>query len=310
MRLIAIVLVLAAGSLAHAANLEHPENLSGKRVSVPCSEIRLVRSTAGDGTFSFAESPNFRIYWSTDEAALRRLAERCERMAANTKQAWLGKECNSPWTPKCEVVVHPETAGYVQTMGPGSEQTSGCATIRLEEGRVVVRRIDLRADALDWKTETLPHELTHVVLADRFCRTRIAPWADEGIAMLAETPEKLGRRLADLRRVAAGGMVYAVHDLLNVRSSPDPASARAFYGQSLALVGLLLDRGSREQLLQFVDASQLRGPEVALREVYGLGQAAEFERQFREYQLTERPLAWSNQRLLAATIAPQSAATR
>ena len=149
-----------------------------------------------------------------------------------------------------------------------------------------------------------------MVLADRFCRSRISPWADEGIAMLAETPEKLSRRLADLRRVAVGGTVYAVHDLLNVRSSPDPASRAAFYGQSLALVGLLLDRGSREQLLQFVDASQLRGPEAALREVYGLGQAAEFERQFREYQLTERPLAWSNQRLLAATIAPQAAATR
>ena len=128
--------------------------------------------------------------------------------------------------------------------------------------------------------------------------------------MLAETPEKLSRRLADLRRAAAGGAVYAVHDLLNVRSSPDPASRAAFYGQSLALVSLLLDSGSREQLLQFVDASQLRGPDAALREVYGQGRAAEFERQFREYQLTERPLAWSNQRMVAATLAPQAAATR
>ncbi len=192
-------------------------------------------------------------------------------------------------------------------MGPGSEQTSGCATIRLEEGRVVVRRIDLRADALDWKSETLPHELTHVVLADRFCRTRIAPWADEGIAMLAETPEKLSRRLADLRRVAADGAVYAVHDLLNVRSSPDPASRAAFYGQSLALVSLLLDCGSREQLMQFVDASQRRGSDAALREVYGLGRAAQFEQQFREYLLTERPLAWSSQKMVVAAIGPAQA---
>ena len=80
MRLIAIVLVLGSGSLVHAANLEHPENLSGKRVSAPSSEIRLVRSTAGDGTFSFAESPNFRIYWSTDESALRR--------SRNVANAW------------------------------------------------------------------------------------------------------------------------------------------------------------------------------------------------------------------------------
>jgi hypothetical protein len=309
-RIAVVVLLLTVSSLVRAEASGALDTAAGNKVSTQSSRIKLVRSTSGEGSYCFAESPNFRVYWTTGEGDLRALAERCERMAANTKQAWLGKGCVSAWTPKCDVVVHPETAGYVQTMGPGSEQTSGCATIRLEEGRVVVRRIDLRADALDWKSETLPHELTHVVLADRFCRTRISPWADVGIAMLAETPEKLSRRLADLRRVAADGSVYAVHDLLNVRSSPDPTSRAAFYGQSLALVSLLLDRGSREQLLQFVDASQLRGPDAALREVYGLGQASDFERQFREYLLTERPLAWSNQRLVAATMAPQAAATR
>jgi hypothetical protein len=309
-RIAVVVLLLTVSSLVRAEASGALDTAAGNKVSTQSSRIKLVRSTSGEGSYCFAESSNFRVYWTTGEGDLRALAERCERLVVIAKQAWLGKECNSPWMPKCDVVVHPETAEYVQTMGPGSEQTSGCATIRLEEGRVVVRRIDLRADALDWKSETLPHELTHVVLADRFCRTQIAPWADEGIAMLAETPEKLSRRLADLRRVAAGGTVYAVHDLLNVRSSPDPASRAAFYGQSLALVSLLLDRGSREQLLQFVDASQLRGPDAALREVYGLGQVAEFERQFREYQLTERPLVWSSQRLVAATIAPQAAATR
>jgi hypothetical protein len=308
-RVIAVLLLFTGSTLAHAAGNDRLAVPSGKSASSPSSGIRLFRSTTGTGAFFLAESPNFRIYWSTDESDLRALAERCERMAATSKEAWLGKDRISPWSPKCDVVVHPETAEYVQAMGPGSEQTSGCATIRLEEGRVVVRRIDLRADALDWQSETLPHELTHVVLADRFCSTRISPWADEGIAMLAETPEKLRRRLAELRRVAASGTVYTVGDLVNVRTSPDPASRAAFYGQSLALVSLLLDCGSRQQLLQFVETSQLEGPNAALRDVYGMPQAGQFERQFREYLLTERPLAWSSQKMVAAAIVSQTRAT-
>ena len=173
MRLIAVVFVLTAGSVVYAANLEHPKFRLAKecplRIRRFGSSARL-RATAPS---LLPSRRNFRIYWSTDESALRALVERCERMATNTKQAWLGKECASPWTPKCDVVVHPETSAYVQTMGPGASRLPACATIRLEEGRVVVRRIDLRADVLDWKSETLPHELTHVVLADRFCRTRI-----------------------------------------------------------------------------------------------------------------------------------------
>jgi hypothetical protein len=301
-RVIPVVLLLVGSTLVRAADDDRADMPSAKRASTMSSGVRIVRSTSGGEACSLAESPNFRIYWSTEESELRALAERCERLAAGSKEAWLGKTRAVLWTPKCDIVVHSQTAEYVQSLGPGSEQTSGCATIRLEQGRVVVRQIDLRADALDWKSETLPHELTHVVLADRFCSTRISPWADEGIAMLAETPEKLKRRLADLRQVATVGMVYGVRDLVNVRTNPEPSSRAAFYGQSLALVSLLLDSGSREQLLQFVEASQLKGHEAALREVYGKGQAAEFERQFREYQLTERPLAWSNQKMVAAAI--------
>jgi hypothetical protein len=297
-RALAVVLLLAGGTFVRAADGDPSRSSTGEKLSSQAADIRLVRS-ASDGRFCYAETPNFRVFWSTEESDLRALAERCEQLAATSKQAWLGKDQASLWTPKCDVVVHAEMAAYIQAMGPASEQTSGCATIRLDGGRVVVRRIDLRADALDWRSETLPHELTHVILANRFSRTRISPWADEGIAMLGETPEKLKRRLADLRGVAAVGTVYTVGDLMNVRTCPDPAYRAAFYGQSLALVSLLLDSGSRRQLLQFVETSQSKGVEAALHDVYGIREGAEFERHFRQYQLTERPLAWSNQKLVA-----------
>ena len=242
------------------------------------------------------------LVWSGGRTA--RLAERCEQLAAASKETWLGKARSTVWMPQCDVVVHSDVAEYVECLGSGSEQTSGCATIRLEEGRVVVRRIDLRADGLDWKSETLPHELTHVVLADRFCRAQIPPWADEGIAMLAESAQKLKQRLTDLRQVASGGLVYTPRELVSVKSSPEPAFRAAFYGQSLAMVSLLLDCGSREQLLEFVDASQTKGFDAALREVYGNQRSREFNRQYRECLLTDRALAWARQDTVAAAIGP------
>ncbi len=314
MRSAALFLLAVLGTSAFAADSASPTKKSPRMASA----VTLRPSSCACGRCCVAVTANFRIFWCAEERDIRELAESCERLAADLKGTWLRKNSSADgtpgpsetpvgdWTPKCDVVVHPDVAAYVQALGPGSQQTSGCATIRLDSGRVVLRRIDFRADALDWQTETLPHELTHVVLADRFCRQRISPWADEGIAMLAETPEKLKRRLGELRQVAAGGATYAARDLINVRTSPEPAYRPAFYGQSLALVSLLLDWGSREQLLQFVETSQARGPESALREVYGARHANEAEQQFRDYLLTERPLIWSRQNVLAAATQSKS----
>jgi hypothetical protein len=235
---------------------------------------------------------NFRIYWCTSEANIRQLAAACERLAAGARERWLGDTHPAAWTPFCEVVVHPDTNAYVACVGPGSQTTSGCSTIGLDQGRVVLRRIDLRADALDWDTESLPHELMHVVLADRFSQQRISPWADEGIAMLAESPEKLKRRLAELRRAASHGAIYSLSDLLNVRSRPQPAYRDAFNGQSVALVGLLLDWGTPAQCVDFVAASQEKNWQAALRDVYG-ERAHELERSLSDSIWTEHAARWA-----------------
>ncbi len=235
-----------------------------------------------------ADTPNFRVHWCTSESNARELAEHCERMTAGFRKSWLGIDRASPWAPRCEIVVHNEMNSYVGFLGPGSEQTSGCATIRLDEGRVVFRRIDLRADSHDWRTESLPHELTHVVLADRFSMRRMAPWADEGIAMLSESQGKLERRMAELRRVSAQGALFTARGLVGVRASPQPSSRVAFYGQSVALVSVLLERGTRDQLLRFAEASQVDAPEAALRDVYGTGGWAEVEQRLGEFVWGDR----------------------
>jgi hypothetical protein len=224
-------------------------------------------------------------------------------MTAAAQAAWLAVGPARAWTPKCEIVVHHEVGDYVAYLGPGSEQTSGCATIRLDQGHVVMRRIDLREDALDWRTESLPHELMHVVLADRFSNRRIPPWADEGIAMLSETVQKRERRMTELRRVAANGTTYAVRDLMAVQSCPEPALRNAFYGQSVALTGLLLEWGTRKQLLEFVEASLDAGPDAALTAVYGNRAAVDLDKRLIASIWSDSPVRVAS-RFAAASLAP------
>jgi hypothetical protein len=297
-RIVAAIFVLAVGTWVTAGEVEGPKASSARDAAHPPT-VALIHWPSPNGDSLVASTPNFRISWAAPEESVRELALRCEQLAAVARGAWLGKGGLGNWTPKCDVVVHSHVTQYVQSLGPGSEQTTGAATIRLDGGRVVLRRIDLRADGVGWNTEVLPHELTHVVLADRFCKIQIPPWADEGIALLSESPERMKQRLSELRQAAGGGFLYGARDLVAIKTSPQPEFRQLFYGQSLALVSLLLDCGSREQLLQFVDASQSKGFDAALRDVYGDRCLAEFDRRFNGYVMTDRPLAWARQNVLA-----------
>lgn len=251
------------------------------------STVTLRRSACQCCQCYVAETPNFRVHCCTSPDRLRELAESCERLKARCQTMWLG-ETSTSWQPRCEVVVHSTVGVYCRTLGPGSERTSGCSTVRLDKGRVAERRIDLRSDAEGWLSESLPHELTHVVLADRFTERRIPAWADEGIAMLAESPDKLQRRLNELRGVVAAGRTLGLRQLVSLENGPTSESRAAFYGQSVTLAGLLLERGTPQQLIQFVEAGQRDGHDTALRDVYGVESWSTLESEWRSFAASQR----------------------
>jgi hypothetical protein len=303
MRLFVATLLLAGFTLVRAEAAEPTSSASGRDSSI------VVNPSSVDWCQWIVDTPNFRIYWCPATGDVRPFAAQCERLAAISRRRWLGKESAQRWLPKCDVVVHRGVTEYVACLGPGSQATSGCATIRLDEGRVVLRRIDLRVDAADWMSESLPHELMHVVLADRFSLRRIPPWADEGIATLSESTARLNQRLSGLRQSAARGSLYTFQELIHVETGPQPAARDAFYGQSLALVSVLLECGTRKQLLDFIAASQLEGCDAALRKVYGTRAPVDLERQFVERSRSERPFALVHQTLVALSRSPKDAAT-
>jgi hypothetical protein len=174
-------------------------------------QVQLRQSACQCRKCFIAESPNFRVHCCSTAERITELVVSCEQQRTHCQQVWVGEPCPT-WHSKCELVVHRDVRSYSSELGRGSERTSGCSTIQLDRGRVVRRRIDLRADAIDCYSDSLPHELTHVVLADQFPESRIPPWADEGIAMLPESPEKLQRRLTVLHGYEENNKFTASND--------------------------------------------------------------------------------------------------
>ena len=230
------------------------------------------------GEWFVQETPNFQVWSQLPEHDRQLLAESCEAWRRDFQAEWFGRQSAGCWEPKCQVVVHPTAEGYNRALGRLNDRSVGCTTLKLDEGRVVYRRIDLRADAADWQTSALPHELTHVVIAGYLGRGDLPPWADEGMAALAEPEAKQARRAAALEQSRASGHVYAVRDLLALNQPPRAEYRSAFYGQSVSLVRFLVEREGHEGFVEFLQASASRGQEPALRDVYGIHDAEELER--------------------------------
>jgi hypothetical protein len=231
------------------------------------------------------ETANFRIWSPATFKEAAKLPTACEELRRHLCETWLDG-VGDDWSPKCDVIVHSTVTEYVQVLGAGSEQSSGCATIEVEPGRVTKRRIDLRCDAADCFNCSLPHELTHVVVAERFTHTRLPRWADEGMAILAEPLAKQQRRRAALERSLSRARPFSAAELTGLADYPAAQRRDAFYGQSASLVAYLIERESPAKFLEFVERSSRESPETALSKVYGLATLRELDRHWRSRLLT------------------------
>ncbi len=106
--------------------------------------------------------------------------------------------------------------------------------------------------------------------------------------MLAESPEKLQRRLNELQSLISTKSTMGLHDLMKLDKGPAVASRGAFYGQSVTVTGLLLERGTPEQLLRFVKVGQRHGYDQALREVYAIESWSELESEWQTFSGSQR----------------------
>lgn len=206
----------------------------------------------------------------------------CEQLRAELRQHWGVREQSQSWEPRCRIVLHGSTESYLAAAGAQAARTKGCATIRLQDGRIAARQIDLLVEP-DGTLPALPHELTHIVMADRFLGRQPPHWFDEGVAMLADARDKQLLHERDCRDALATGRSLPLSTLLQLEQFTSPDQLPAFYGQSLSLVRMLSQDRKPETLLHFAADSQEVGYVQALRRHYGIGSVHELEARWRAH---------------------------
>jgi len=251
----------------------------GQSVYANCSACR---QTSADGTrpvgaCRLGDTDNFCVCCpsSMDPAAIGRT---CESLRTELRKKWLGDVAASPaWTARCYVVVHPSMASYLREVGEAGKSTLGSSLIKTDHGRVVSRRIDLRGDVAEPLRAALPHEMTHVVLADAFAGEELPRWADEGMAMLADPQDKLAGHARDLDTAVADHRIFHLGELLSRHDYPAAEGRTVFYGESISVVSYLVSRRPAADFVKFLHLVEKSGYDASLREVYGIQDLAQLE---------------------------------
>ena len=154
--------------------------------------------------------------------------------------------------------------------------------IQASSGRTRSRRIDVLVDAAG-ELPALPHELTHVVLSDRFDGQQPPHWLDEGAAMLADTEHKRSLHERDCRDALHRGSAMPLYVLLELEQFTSADQMAAFYGQSASLTKFLCTRGDIQKVTRFgLDAMRVGYPQ-SLNDHYKIASVTELERQWKHH---------------------------
>ncbi len=242
-------------------------------------------SSASGALTETSENFHVRSYGGGPSAA--DVLKNCEALRAQCRHTWFPTEQERTWRPLCTVVLHASRASYLQAVGRGGAQTSGSSLVRFDGDRVATRRIDLLVVRAG-QTSALAHELTHVVLADRFGARCPPRWLDEGIATLADAAAKQSLHERDFRRALHGGAALRLVDLLRLEQFTSAEQVPAFYGQSLSLVRFLAERDEPAKIVDFAAAATVEGYDRALQKHYGIHDVAALESRWREYADSRR----------------------
>jgi hypothetical protein len=231
-----------------------------------------------------ATPANFRIYGAKSAQERAALEVRCQQIREDLHTRWNGDAEPIAWVPRCEIVLHAKQSDYLNAVGLGGRGTVGATYIQFDTqrpSRILRRRVDLLTAGQTDPLSALPHEMTHVLLADRYQGKQPPPWLDEGVATLADSPVKQMRHLLDLRGAMTRGRSMTVAHLLSHDGSI-PANLRAsFYGQSVALAIVLTKVDSPSRIFEFAAELERSSPERALRKVYDLD-TQELDRRIRD----------------------------
>jgi hypothetical protein len=251
-----------------------------------------------EGDRSTARSANFQVVSRHSSHDAREIARYCEAWRAHLQGRWCD-ESDVAWSPRCHVVIHASQSHYLAAAGCGAAQTFGSSWIEHGSDRRVSRRqIDFRGDS-PHGIASVPHEMTHVVLADLLGGRQPPRWADEGLAILADSEPKQRLHERDLTDGLTRQTAFRAVELLTLDAYPHPSRVPAFYGQSASLTAFLVARGEPTDFIAFLQSALDRGYDTALRDCYDIVNVTELERLWHQDRLAAQSGDRSGQ--LAAT---------
>ena len=239
------------------------------------------------GTSRVATSENFEVQCHVGCCDARQLARTCEQWRDHLRNKWLGSQQQETWSPRCVVAVHAQRETYLAAVGRGGSQSYGSTWIDSRGKQISARRVDLLIDR-QGRLSALGHELTHVVVADAFPGQQPPSWANEGMALLADSAVKQEAHARDVVAARRAGLSFHCAELLTLEGYPAAERIPAFYGQSAALVGILTKAGNPSDFVSFLRLADAKGHDQALRDVYGIADAGELEQMCQSGQ-TRRP---------------------
>lgn len=236
----------------------------------------------GSVASTYAASDDFVVRSFVGGPSAKNVSVLCQSLRKEFGRAWCGTDSLPRWQPSCEIVLHPSRAKYVQAVGPDGAQTFGSSLIHIDSGKTQARRIDLLIDA-NGELTALPHELTHVVLSDRFAGWQPPHWLDEGAAMLADKNEKQSLHARDCHLALHQGTAMPLATLLTLEQFTSATQMPAFYGQSASLMRFFSSRGSIDKVTVFGLDAIRNGYDSALSKHYGIASVNELERQWKAF---------------------------
>jgi hypothetical protein len=228
-----------------------------------------------------ATSDNFFVRSYIGGPAATSVSEYCERVRRQLGREVFDLDAKDSWQPRCTVVLHASRQTYIKAVGGAGQSTAGSTNVTFRAGTIASRRIDLLVLAADKPLAALPHELAHVLFADAFPTTAPPKWAEEGLALLLDAPDKQARHRRDLAAAVRSHSLLPLRQILADTEYPSSAHRAAFYAQSLSLVAFLTESQSPQDFVRFVKHSLAHGNESALKSVYGIG-LAELEMNWRK----------------------------
>jgi len=215
------------------------------------------------------------IVVGTDPARGEAIREHAEASRRAAFASLLGQPDPAAWVVRCEVHVHATPGSFAAAVGGPPVDARGATSLEFVGDRVVCRRIDVMGDGPDIVPDALDHELVHVVLADHFVHAPPPRWADEGLALLFDSPAKQRLHEADFQSALRQGLAWSPSDLMALDDYPEAGGRqRVFYGQSAAVVRWLVARRDAATFIRFLDDAADVGVEPALRRHYALDSLA------------------------------------